>query len=103
MGSFIQNNIILPYDESIYQIFYPSKPAKNDLSDILLKKNMAYERNVRNAAHGKLLILFSLIIQKYLKMVIILNVKNAVLLVRKSKEVFYARKNLLYTVRQRES
>lgn len=84
---FIQNNIIQQFEEKIFLIFYLNKPAKSELFDILLKKNMVYEKNAQNAANEKLLILFSLIAHQYLEMVIILNAKNVAPLVkRKNKE-----------------
>lgn len=87
MVLFIQNNIIQPFDVKIFQIFYQSKPVKNELHDILLKKSMVYEKNVVNAANEKLQTLFFLIDLLFLKMAITLNVKNAALYVKLKKEV----------------
>ena len=86
MELFIQNNITLLYDENIFQIFLLNKPAKTDLHDILLKKNMDYGKNVLNVNNEKLQILYSLTTPLFLKMVIILNVKSAVLLAKRNKE-----------------
>ena len=60
---------------------------------------MGYEKSVLSAANGKSQTPFSLIVHQYLKMAIILNAKNVALLVKRSKEVFYAWKNTLYTMR----
>ena len=86
MELFIQNNIIPLYDENIFQIFLLNKPAKIELHDILLKKNMDYEKNVLNVNNEKLQIPYSLTTPLFLKMAIILNVKSAVLLAKRNKE-----------------
>ena len=86
MELFIQNNIIPLYDENIFQIFLLNKPAKIELHDISLKKNMDYEKNVLNVNSEKSQILYSLTTPLFLKMAIILNVKSAVLLAKRNKE-----------------
>lgn len=86
MGSFIQNHITQHFDVNIFLIFLLSRLRKSGLLGIIQQKNMGYGKNAQSAAYGKLPTLFSLTIHQYLKMAIILDVKNVVLPARKNKE-----------------